>query len=223
MPKKLDIFLQQHFFALKQAVQEPANCTNNINLDQAFLKAGFDQGRWQEYLPEMEALVGVPVAQWHAGHLAHLTGAQLPTWDKRDAYIAGFSKTKHLEELQRQAAETLSKMKFAFVRETLLRHAQLYDTDVQTKMGVLLNELQQKAFGNPLAFLEHLANRRFAPGMMHGTNRPDVIWKKNDKTTELVCQLANLTYLQIQNSLQADNTNEQNNVPTCAVADISMR
>lgn len=224
MPKKLDLFLQQHFFALQQAVREPDTFNaKNFNLAKAFLEAGFETGRWEDFIPEMEAKVGATIDLWHAGHLAKMKGAQLPEWDKRDVYIAGIGKTKHLEELQRQAADTLAKMKFAFIRETLHRHAQLYDLPVQSKMDDLLKEMQQKAFANPLAFLDQLAHRQFVPHKLHTSTRPDISWAKNDKTTELVCQLANLTYLQIQNSLQPDNTNEQNNVPTCAVTDISMR
>ncbi len=174
-------------------------------------------------MPDMETLVGEPISTWHAGHLARLKGQALPEWAKRDVYINGFSTTQHLEKLHDEAAMTLSKMKYALVRETLTRHAQLYDAPVQTKMKSLLSELYTKSPRDPLVFLEHLAHRRFAKSAFVTTTKPSAQWADSNKTTELVCQLANLTLLHIQTSLQAGNNIEQKNVPTVAIPYISVR
>ena len=222
MQKNLQEFVQKYFFALKKISASPeATMQEAAQLKDLFTEAGFE-GFWTERLPEMEELVGAPINSWHAGHLAKMKGQSLPEWDKRDTYLNGFGTTHRLEELQRQAAETLAKMKYALVREALTRHAQLHDVDVQTKMKGLLNELYEKSRKDPMIFLGHLANRQFALTSFGNTAKPSAQWSKSEKTTELVCQLANLTFLHIQTSLQTGNNIEQKNIPTDAVTDISV-
>lgn len=224
MSKELTDFVKTHFFTLKKVNNAPDSfVSENVQLNVAFSETGLTGKIWQESLPDMEVAVGSPIAEWHAGHLARMKGETLPVWDKRDAYIGGFGKTQRLEELQRQAAETLSKMKYALIRETLTRHAQLYDTDVQTKMRLLLKEMYTASKNDPMRFLEHLAHRRFLASTFSTAPKPSAQWSRHDKTTELVCQLANLTFLEIQTALQADNEVEKNNAPTSTVADISVR
>lgn len=221
MPEKIENFVKTHFFALQKVANAPdSNLEEGSRLVQAFSKTGLD-ATWQDHLTSMESLVGAPIKDWHAGHLAKLQGNTLPVWAKRDAYVGGFSATQRLEELQRQAAETLSKMKFAMVRETLLGHVTLQDADVQARMKALVSEMYDRSRANPLAFLDHLAHRRYGNTFSH-SNKPSAQWAKNDKTTELICQLASLTYLEIQTSLQSDNNTEEKNVPTSVAADISV-
>lgn len=224
MSNNIHKFVERHFFALqKAACDEDHFSFENTQLNEAFIKAGMSGNHWTGALAEMESLVGAPIAAWHSGHLAWLKGNTLPAWEKKDAYIGGFSTAKRLEDLQRQAADTLAKMKYAFVRETLTHHAQLHGPEVQSMMGIFLKELQDKSQKDPLVFLGHLAHRRFALSLFSNTTKPSASWSKNDKTTELVRQLANLTYLEIQRSLSAHNDSEQKNVPTSTVADISVR
>ncbi len=221
MPEKIENFVKTHFFALQKIANAPdSNLEEGSRLVQAFAKTGLD-ATWQDHLPSMERLVGAPVKDWHAGHLAKLQGNTLPVWAKRDAYVGGFSATQRLEELQRQAAETLSKMKFAMVRETLLGHVALQDEDVQARMKALVSEMYDRSRANPLGFLDHLAHRRYG-NTFSNSNKPSAQWAKTDKTTELICQLASLTYLEIQTSLQSDNSTEEKNVPTSVAADISV-
>ena len=224
MSKELTDFVKTHFFTLKKINNAPDSfIPENVQLNVAFSETGVAGKIWQDALSDMEVAVGSPIDQWHAGHLARMKGETLPVWEKRDAYIGGFGKTQRLEELQRQAAETLSKMKYALIRETLTRHAQLYDADVQTRMTALLKEMYTVSRKDPMLFLENLANRRFLVHSYGNLPKPNPQWSKNDKTTELVCQLANLTFLEIQTSLQSDNEIEKNNVPTSPMADISVR
>lgn len=221
MPEKIETFVKTHFFALQKVADAPDHALEESSrLAQAFAKTGLD-ATWQEHMADMESLVGAPIKDWHAGHLARLQGNVLPVWAKRDAYVGGVSTTQRLEELQRQAAETLAKMKFAMVRETLLGHVMLQDADVQSRMKALVSEMYDRSKTNPLAFLDHLAHRRYASTFAN-SNKPSVQWSKTDKTTELICQLASLTYLEIQTSLQSGNNTEEKDVPTSVVADISV-
>lgn len=224
MPKNLQTFVQDNFFALRKVAVAPDSfLPESAQLKSAFDATGIEGKNWQDALPEMETLVGAPVADWHAGHLARMKGQTLPDWAKRDTYLTGYGTAQRLEELQREAADTLAKMKYALVREALTRHAQLYDADVQTKMKALLTEIYDKSRKDPMVLLGHLARRQYTATSFGNTAKPSAIWSKNDKTTELVCQLANLTFLQIQTSLQSGNNIEQKNVPTDTVADISVR
>lgn len=223
MLKNLQNFVQDHFFMLKQvSVLQDTTPQEYTRLGEAFTALGFKDS-WVEHLSEMETLVGTPIAAWHAGHLARMKGQELPHWEKHQVYVNGFGTSQRLEELERNAADTLAKMKFALVRDALKHYAQLHDQDVQTKMNALITEMHERSLKNPMVFLEHLANRRFAKTVFGITTKPTSQWSKTDKTTELVCQLANLTFLDIQNALQSNNSHEQTNSPIDPMATISVR
>ena len=224
MSKELENFVAAHMFIMKKVAEFHDGMEDSRrDLTDAFEKSGLPGDYWQDMIPQMEALLGSPIASWHAGHLSKLKGETLPNWKKRDAYIGGFSATQRLEKLHSKAADTLAQMKYALVRDTLTQHAQLYDTEVQQKMASFLSEMYDKAKSNPLAFMENLANRKFAVNMLNITVRPSAQWARIDKTTELVCQLVNLTYLDIQNALHSDNELDKNNALPSTTDSISVQ
>lgn len=213
MTSHLQSFVENNFYALKKYL---TNDTQDESL-KAQLRSTYAHLADHEHvsieasLPVFETLVGSPVASWHAGHLFQLKGETLPNWDKRDAYIRGFAKSFELEELQRKASDTLAQMKLALLRDALERHAQLYDASVQAKMSQLITEMLNSP-REPLLFLKNLATQKYRPVLAVATSsRPSNEWMKKDKTTELVCQLASLTLLEIEKTLSNNNTLTQKN------------